>query len=343
MSQTSTLISKLVADWPPVDWCDVTVLLAASGGADSVALVQALHRLRAGGVGRLILSHFNHGLRGAESDGDQAFVEELGRELGVRVVVGRRDGVTERGREGERSEESLRELRYEFLARMANETGARFVVTAHTADDHVETVLHNILRGTGLAGLAGIPRTRPLTGAATLIRPLLSVTRAEVLEYLAALGQGYRVDSSNASVEYTRNRIRRELLPYLESNFNPQVREALARLSQIAGAANEWMEHEAELALGATARRIKGGIELDAHALASQPAFLAQLVLRALWRQQDWPLQDMSHEKWAQLLAFAAASDDGQPLSRRDFPGNIRAEKQGGILRLTRPVESGVR
>ena len=339
MSDAPRFIEQLVADWPPERWRDVTVLVAVSGGADSVALVRALHELRGEGEGRLVVAHFNHGLRGAESDGDQAFVEELGRELGVRVVVGRSEGAKERGSEGERSEESLRELRYEFLARVADEAGARFVATAHTADDQVETVLHNILRGTGLAGLAGIPRTRPLTGAATLIRPLLGVTRAEVLEYLAELGQGYRDDSSNASVEYTRNRIRRELLPYLESNFNPQVREALTRLSHIADAANEWMEHEAELALGATTRPIKGGVELDAHALASQPAFLAQLVLRALWRQQGWRLQDMSHEKWAQLLAFAAASDDGQPLSRRDFPGNIRAEKQGGILRLTRPAD----
>jgi len=339
MSASLPLIAKLASDWPPERWRSVTALVAVSGGADSVALVRALHRLSVGGEGRLMVAHFNHGLRGAESDGDQAFVEELGRELGLRVVAERSEGGKERGRDGANSEESLRELRYQFLARVADESGARYVATAHTADDQVETVMHNILRGTGLAGLAGVPRTRPLTGAATLIRPLLCVSRAEVLEYLAGLGQGYREDSSNASTEYTRNRIRRELLPYLESNFNPQVREALTRLSQIAGAANEWMEHEAQLALGAMVRPMEDGIELDAHALGSQPAFLAQLVLRALWRQQGWPLQDMSHEKWTQLLAFAATSADGQPLSRRNFPGNIRAEKQGGVLRLTRPAD----
>src|SRR5262245_36914671 len=186
------LLAKLAADWPPETWRDVTVLVAVSGGADSVALARALYQLRAPGEGRLVLAHYNHRLRGAESDGDQAFVEELGRQLAMPVAIGRQDGEKERARAGEtesaKSEEALREVRYQFLVRTANETGTRYVATAHTADDQVETVLHNILRGTGLAGLAGIPRVRPLAGAATLIRPLLSVTRAEVIDYLASLG-----------------------------------------------------------------------------------------------------------------------------------------------------------
>ncbi|HEX5104177.1 MAG TPA: tRNA lysidine(34) synthetase TilS, partial [Pirellulaceae bacterium] len=200
------LISKLATDWPPDEWRDVTVLVAVSGGADSVALLRGLHQLKAAGEGRLVLAHFNHRLRGAESDADQALVEELARRLGLEAVVGAR------GREGEgergRSEESLRELRYEFLAAAADKVGARFVATAHTADDQVETVLMNVLRGTGLAGLAGIPRVRRLTDAATLIRPLLNVTRAEVLEYLHSLGQSYRDDATNQSADYTRNRVR---------------------------------------------------------------------------------------------------------------------------------------
>jgi tRNA(Ile)-lysidine synthase len=340
MSASSPLIAKLASDWPPELWRDVTVLVAVSGGADSVALARALHQLRVGGEGRLIVAHFNHGLRGAESDGDQAFAEEIGRELGLRVVAGSREGETERGRDGANSEESLRDLRYEFLARTADESGARYVATAHTADDQVETVLHNVLRGTGLTGLEGIPRARTLTPAATLIRPLLSVTRVEVLEYLAALGQSHREDSSNAATTYTRNRIRRELLPLLERDYNPQVREALTRLSKIAIAANDWLEQFVEEILGTMVRPIDGGIEIDRHALNNSPDFLAQLALMAAWRRQPWPLQDMSHEKWDQLAAFARSpAPDRGVAERLTFPGNIRAEKQGGVLRLTRPVQ----
>jgi tRNA(Ile)-lysidine synthase len=179
MMGTPALLTKLAGDWPPEQWRDVTVLVAVSGGADSVALLRGLCALRSAGDGRLVIAHFNHRLRGAESAADQTFVEELGQQQALRVILGSRDGD---GRAS--SEETLREQRYQFLRQAADQAGARYVAIAHTADDQVETVLHNILRGTGLAGLAGIPRVRPLTEAATLIRPLLGATRAEVLAFL---------------------------------------------------------------------------------------------------------------------------------------------------------------
>src|SRR5262245_32292513 len=209
------LPAQLAAGWPPEAWRDVTILVAVSGGADSVALLHALAQLRTAGEGRLIVAHFNHRLRGAESDGDQAFVEELAARLGLAVVIGRRDGGTDE-RPDAADEESLRESRYAFLRLESGVHGARYVATAHTADDQVETVLLNILRGTGLAGLAGIPRVRPLAEATTLIRPLLGVSRGEILGYLASLDQPFREDASNRNLEYTRNRVRHELLPLLE-------------------------------------------------------------------------------------------------------------------------------
>src|SRR5262245_22639104 len=191
----SAFLANLAAAWPPANWQDVTVLVAVSGGADSAALLRGLVEIRAAGEGRLIAAHFNHKLRGAESDADQAFVEQLGRELGVKVVAGRRAGEG-----GLATEESLREARYEFLTSISGVYGARYVATAHTADDQVETVLLNVLRGTGLAGLAGIPRIRQLAEATTLIRPLLDVTRADVLEFLAGLKQPFREDASNRNL-----------------------------------------------------------------------------------------------------------------------------------------------
>src|SRR5262249_35984615 len=158
------------------------------------------------GEGRLILAHFNHRLRGGESDADQAFVEQLASELGLQIVVGRVESDLAAGGSGEGVEGAARRARDEFLTAKAGQSGARYVATAHTADDQVETVLFNLLRGTGLAGLAGIPRLRALAEAATIIRPMLDVTRAEVLDYLQLLGKAYRDDSTNRLEEYTRNR-----------------------------------------------------------------------------------------------------------------------------------------
>src|SRR5262245_53440501 len=153
---SAALLDKLTPAWPPERWRDVTALVAVSGGADSVALLRALLEIRTSGDGRLIVAHYNHRLRGAESDADQAFVESLASQLGLEMITGSAPTLLQ----ADTAEATLRELRYSFLAQAANRAGARYIVTAHTADDQVETVLHNVLRGTGLAGLAGIPRVR---------------------------------------------------------------------------------------------------------------------------------------------------------------------------------------
>jgi tRNA(Ile)-lysidine synthase len=341
LSPSPALLTTLAADWPPDKWRDVTLLIAVSGGADSVALARGLSQVRAAGEGRLVLAHFNHRLRGVASDGDQAFVEELAVELGVQVVVAARGGEGARGREGEaaidRSEESLREARYAFLMRAADEVGARYVAMAHTADDQVETVLHNLLRGTGLAGLAGIPRLRQLTGAATLVRPLLGVTRAEILEYLSWLAKPYREDVTNQCLDYTRNRIRHELLPLLEREYNPHVRAAISRVSQLAGEADAVLDHQAGQIAQHAARQVPGGMELECTLLLHESEVLSRYVLIHAWRQQGWPLQDMGFEKWDQLLAYVRAPVSGRtnpPV--QTFPGGIRAERDGTLLRLTR-------
>src|SRR5262249_48782964 len=131
-------------------------------------------------------------------------------------------------------EAAARQARYEFLAKTAHECGARYIATAHTADDQVETILFNVLRGTGLAGLAGIPRMRTLNESTTLIRPLLDFKRSEIISYLATLNQPYRDDETNQLLDYTRNRIRHDLIPILERDYNPRVRESLLRLAQAA-------------------------------------------------------------------------------------------------------------
>jgi tRNA(Ile)-lysidine synthase len=198
-------------------------------------------------------------------------------------------------------------------------------------------VLLNILRGTGLSGLAGIPRVRPLSVAATLIRPLLAITRDEVLDYLHSLQQPFREDRTNADTGYTRNRIRHELLPLLAREFNPHIRTALVRLSELAGEAeSEWSERLAEAADQAV-RPIEHGVELSLAPLASLSDFMTRNLLRTAWRQQGWPEQEMGQEEWRALLSLARAGDstDDRSPPARMFPGGIRAERTGSVLRLT--------
>lgn len=333
----SEFLQKLRDSWPPDRWSDVTVLVAVSGGADSIALLRGLSQLRVASDGRLVAAHFNHQLRGSESDADQAFVVELAREVGIELILGSAATDLAANHGGQGLEGAARQARYEFLASAAGQCGARYVATAHTADDQVETILHHILRGTGLAGLAGIPRTRQLTEAATLIRPLLDVTRGEVLDYLELLGKSYREDSTNRRLDLTRNRIRHELLPLLERDYSPHVRAALLRLGRIADEADEHFRRHALQLSRQISRPIDGGVEIHTKSLGHGADLFDRYVLIGIWQEQSWPLSDMSFDKWEQLLALACTADAVRTPLVQMYPGGIRAEKQGGILRLTRP------
>ena len=193
------------------------VLVAVSGGPDSVALLALLHRLAASWRLTLTVAHFNYGLRGTESDGDEVFVVSLCRKLGVPLHV-RKLSVGRRGR-GNSFQAEARRLRYEALETIARECGADRITVGHTADDQAETVLLWMLRGAGLAGLSGMPPSRE----GGIVRPLYDVSRAEVLAYLRVEGVQYREDSSNAKPRYLRNRIRHEVLPVLRDRKSTRL------------------------------------------------------------------------------------------------------------------------
>ena len=186
--------------------------------------------------GPLIVGHFHHGLRPQQADADQAFVESLCQDLGVPCETGSADVRKIAAQQGDGLEAAARELRYDFLLRdLAERHGARYLVTGHTADDQAETILHRIVRGTGLRGLAGMPRARSLSPAVSLLRPLLTLSRSAVHAYLAAIEQPYCSDESNSDPAFTRNRIRNQLLPLIQEEFNPQAIPAILRLGQLAG------------------------------------------------------------------------------------------------------------
>ena len=325
---------KLAADWPAERWRDVTVLVALSGGADSVALLRAMHALKTEGAGQLVVAHFNHHLRGDASDADQHFVVALCETLQRELVVGHAPrGTAPVG--SDTSEATSRAARYAFLQEVAERRGARYLVTAHTADDQAETILHHIFRGTGLAGLAGMPRARALAAAVTLVRPMLETTRVEVLGYLASLGQDFREDSTNRDLQFTRNRIRHELLPLLQRDYSASVVESLLRLGGLAADAQRVID---SLITPLLQRSLIDSdatcVTLDCRELADQDRHLVRELLIAVWRRQAWPLQAMGFAQWNLLADMALASPRDPDLRKQVLPGAITAQQRGEQLVL---------
>ena len=327
-------LERLERSWPAACRAEVHVVVACSGGADSTALLRGLIERKPDGPGRLIVAHFNHRLRGDESDGDERFVGGLAARFDLAYAVGRDDVAGAAARQGNGIEAAAREARYRFLCDVAAQHDARYVVTAHTLDDQAETVLHRLLRGTGLWGLCGIPRARPLAGGAVgLLRPMLAVRRTEVLEYLAACEQPFRTDSSNRSSDYTRNQLRHDLLPRLARDYNPGVVEALARLATQAEEVRELLSERVEpLAAEAVVRADAQVLEIDRRPLVGVPRHLVREVFIAAWRRCGWPEQSMGFDDWDALVTLAI--EDRVP--PRMLPGGVVARMRDERLVLTR-------
>jgi tRNA(Ile)-lysidine synthase len=322
-------------------------VVAVSGGADSVALLRALH---AAPVKVLVVAHVNHQLRGADSDADEAFVRELCATLGVECRVKSVDVAALAA--GDNLESTARRVRYEFFAEVAQEAGAAWIATAHTADDQAETVLHRLIRGTGLQGLRGIAgskrtenrgqRTEPAESSippsdlcslssVALVRPLLTLTRSDVLAHLAAINQPYREDASNADTRFTRNRIRHELLPLLKT-FNPDVVSALAHLAEHANEAHEVIVvAAAELLAKAERPRTADTIILDAGTLLAAPRAVLRSALRLLWEREGWPMSDMTFDAWERAVEVA-----GRNAPACDFPGGVSMRHAGRVVQISR-------
>jgi len=328
---------RLADAWPPEQWQDVTVLLAVSGGTDSVALLRAMKALKTGGAGRLLVAHFNHALRAEESDADEAFVERLCHRLDVPCHVGHAPPNMSADSGGEGIEAVARRARYDFLRKTAARVGARYLATGHTADDQVETILHHILRGTGIAGLAGMARSRPLGEATTLIRPLLGLRRAELIGYLNQLQQPYRVDSSNTNTRFTRNWLRCELLPLLAEHCNPTIDEALLRLGTLAGEVQAVVDRLVHDMADRSVVRHGAATGIHAPTLGAEPPYLVRELLLHVWRQNGWPLQAMGYAEWDQLAEMLLS---GRP-NKRMFPGGVLAECADDALWLRPREENG--
>lgn len=307
------------------------IVAALSGGADSMALLRGLLELRDGLALDLHVAHLDHQLRGQAARDDAEWLAGECRSLEIPCTLGRSDVAGIAHSTGRGIEETARDERYRFLEETARALGFPTIALAHTADDQAETILHHIVRGTGIAGLRGIPRERELAAGIRLVRPLLDVERKTVLDYLGQIGQDFREDESNRDEAYTRNRIRRQLLPLLAGEYNPLVGEALRRLGAQAADLHDALE---SLAAGLLDRVLDSATSAECRLkwqpLCDSPRHLVREVLALLWRRQDWPRQNMGFEQWDELAEIALSG------GAATLPGNVDARRDGRWLVLRR-------
>jgi tRNA(Ile)-lysidine synthase len=251
------------------------VLVACSGGADSVALLAALFELQPVYSLRLCLAHFNHRLR-RSADRDERFVIETARRNSIPVYLRREDIRSYALKQGLNIEEAGRQRRYEFLRATAARIKATKVATGHTLNDQAETVLLRLLRGSGPGGLAGIA---PMIDG-LIIRPLLDVERSEVEAYLREKKITFYEDESNRDLRFMRNRLRLLLIPYLQEHYEPKIIRNLARLAEIVREDEEWLRKIAGQRMEKALTRRKGRLQLDAALLAAFPRALARRCVR---------------------------------------------------------------
>ena len=357
------------------------VCVAVSGGADSVALLVGLAEANAVGVrgGRsknnnsealgvvLSAAHVHHGLRGAEADGDEAFVRELCARLGVELRVFRVDTAARQVAESEGLEEAARELRYAALRGLMTSGAVDVVATAHTLDDQAETVVMKMLRGAWTEGLGGIsPEVQGLgireqgLGGGRIVRPLLGVRRVEVEAFLRERGQGWREDASNADVSLTRNRVRHVLMPMLRE-FNPGVDALLARTAEVAREEEAFWQGEVVRVLPQVllpGKPVRGGGRAVSTAVGEvgyameiarlremAPALRRRVVRAAARRVFAAGGAELSYvlsgEETAKVLAQAGFGGMGGAVtgrigSRLELHGGLRVERSAREIRLWR-------
>jgi len=259
------------------------LLVAVSGGPDSVCLLHVLSKLKKELDVELHVAHLNHRLRGTESDADAAYVDKLARRLGIPAAIESRDVQAYRSEYRLSLEEAAREVRYSFLAQVADSVGAERVAVGHTADDHVETVLMHLFRGSGTRGLRGllpVSRWQAAGSSLVILRPLLELTCEETAAYCRRHRLAPRTDASNLSTEPFRNKIRHQLLPELRK-YNPRVAEALLRTARIAADDLAFMDEEAARLWEKVAHVEKGGVIIRKKEFSVLPPALKRHLLRA--------------------------------------------------------------
>jgi tRNA(Ile)-lysidine synthase len=317
------------------------VVVGVSGGPDSMALLHVLLELnqRLDWNLRLHAAHLNHQLRGTDAERDEAFVRAAADSLSLPCTIETRDIAELATRDSGGIEEVSRRERYALFERVCLQTGSKVIAVGHQADDNAETVLFRVLRGTGLRGLAGIPRSRPLSPGSDvrIIRPLLRRTRQAILAYLSDAGIAYREDRSNLGDEAMRNRIRNALLPKIESEFNPQARDALTRLAEQASWLEEYLRETVQRTFETLiVSRTDQELILNAAALSRKSRIVQAEIIRLAHTSFGLGEQDVSFVHLVSALDLVTETVSGK---QTQLPGGMTVQKRYGQLIFSLPRE----
>jgi tRNA(Ile)-lysidine synthase len=319
------------------DLKDQAIVVALSGGPDSMALARALLALTPSADVPIVFAHLNHQLRGQEGDEDQAFVEAFHHELvtaacPVRLRIERANVRAIADESRTNLEAAARAWRYRMLVEIAGQEKIKLIATGHTADDQAETLLHHIVRGTGIQGLRGIAPRRRLAPGILLIRPLLYASRAQIISYLRSMNQPFRTDSSNYDPVHMRNCIRHELLPQL-TGINPAISLQLAQLARQAAVVHSRERSLVKRILRASEMPRAGDtLVFRKMALRSQPRHLIRAVFRSVWERETWPRARMNFRNWDRLAALVMGE-----VSSISLPGGVSAHNRERVVQLRKP------
>jgi len=297
------------------------LLVAVSGGPDSICLLHILVRLREELGISLHVAHLDHQLRGAESEADAQYVSDLAHRLGIPATIGQHDVKAYQTQHRISLEEAAREVRYTFLARAAEAIGANQAAVGHTMADHIETIIMHLVRGTGTRGLRGLqPRVEWQSdeNKLTIIRPLLEVSREETADYCRRYKLKPRVDTSNLSLSPLRNRIRLEFLPLLKS-YNPQITRALLRTACIASDDLAFIDKQSLQLWDKIAQRQENTIILDKQGLLGLPSALKRHLLRMSIEKLLGNIKDIEMRHIEEIMSVLT-----KPAGKRlNLPGGI--------------------
>jgi len=296
------------------------IVVGVSGGPDSACLLDILAQLSKKYEFLLHICHVNYGLRSKDSDLDEKLVIELAKKYTVEISL-----LRAKKKVMGNLEEQLRGVRYDFFEQERRRLKFDLIAVAHNQDDQAETVIMRLMRGSGLQGMASMKAKN-----GTIIRPLLGTSRKEILQYLASNKLKFRKDKSNQNIRFTRNRIRHELLPYLEKKFNPSIKKTLAGAATAVADDYEYIELQSKK--GFVLKNIENGFEFSASVLLSRHPSLQRIALRHIVLQTKSDLSDVDAANIEEILKMLKSA---KSKNQKIFFKGLNIQKKGDIVRIT--------
>ena len=299
------------------------VIIGLSGGPDSVTLLHVLYSLKKEYSLDILIAHLDHKFRGEESIGDRKFCEALAKKYNLDIIWEEIDVPKISKEKGISPEEAARIERYDFFKRTAKKKGIEKIAVGHTRDDQAETVLMRIIRGAGTKGLGGISPLKDMLGI-RIIRPLIEVSRKEVEGFIAKEGLKFIKDSSNEKTIFTRNKIRLELIPFIEKNFNSNIKEVLANMAENLQIENEFLSRYSRRKFNSISKIKNGNVLINLKKLKEQPEALRKRILRAGMEELKGDLRKITYQHWKEIEELI----DSRPVnSIVDLPAGINVAR----------------